>query len=227
MPKVLAFDYDGTIARGGLLPETMRAALQAARHAGCALVLVTGRIYPELLRELPDVLALFDRVVLENGAVLVRPGGQPVPLAEPVDERFDRALLEQGVDTLRGQVHVALEARHEERAKRVVEELGLDVRMVRNRSALMVAPPSVSKASGLSHALASLGVSEGEAIAVGDAENDVTMISACALGVAVGDAVAELTSVADVVLEKPGPEGAAEFVFGLVAAARPGTSRDR
>jgi hypothetical protein len=136
-------------------------------------VLVTGRAWADLVRELPNAGTLFDRLVLENGAVLYRPGGTPVPLADPVDERLDAELARHGVDTFRGLIQVALEGRHEELAREIADELRLDVRFVRNRDAVMVLPISVSKASGLSHALASLGVCEGEAVAFGDAENDV------------------------------------------------------
>ncbi len=221
MPSVLAYDYDGTIARGGLVPEPMRLALEAARHAGFPQVLVTGRAWADLVRELPNAGTLFDRLVLENGAVLYRPGGTPVPLADPVDERLDAELARHGVDTFRGLIQVALEGRHEELAREIADELRLDVRFVRNRDAVMVLPISVSKASGLSHALASLGVCEGEAVAFGDAENDVPMLSGCALGVAVADAVPEARTSADVVLEAPGPEGVAGFVMQLVESSRP------
>lgn len=221
MPSVLAFDYDGTLAAHGLVPDRMRTALEAAKHAGFALVLVTGRTSLDLMRAFPDVFTLFDRVVLENGAVLLRAGGQPVPLAEPVDERLDAELERRGVDAVRGMVLVALLAKDEAGARQACEALKLDVRFARNRDAVMLMPVSVSKASGLSHALASLGVSEGEVVAFGDAENDMPMLAACGLGVAVKDAVPEVRMSADVVLDQPGPEGVADFVLALVESSRP------
>ena len=220
MPSVLAFDYHGTIARDGHLHESVLAALQAARMEGFALVLVTGRTFVDLLRECPNALAVFDRVVCENGAVLARAGMSPRPLAEPVEASLERALEKKGVDTVRGQVILWTEARHEAVVTQVAAKLKCEVRLARNRAGLMIAPLEVSKASGLSHALSSLGVSFGEAIAFGDAENDLEMLGCCALGVAVADAVDELKAAADVVLPISGPEGVADFVIGLVQAAR-------
>lgn len=219
MPSVLAFDYDGTIARGGRLREPMRAALAVASKAGFALVLATGRILEHLLRECPDALALFDRVVAENGAVLAQQGLEPRLLADPVDRRLAVALEREGIEVVRGQVLLAFESRHEREAQAAAAALGLDVRWVRNRASGMVLPAAITKAAGLSHALASLGVSEKQTVAFGDAENDVEMLGACALGVAVADAVLELKDVADVVLTESGPEGVATFVRGLAASA--------
>jgi len=220
MPSVLAFDYDGTVARGGLLHESMLAALQAARMEGFALVLATGRTYFDLLRECPNALALFDRVLCEGGAVLARAEMSPRPLAEPVEASLERALAKKGIVVARGQVILSTEAKHEQRVARAAQELKCEVRLARDRDALMVLPLECSKASGLSHALASLGVSFGEAIAFGDAQDDLEMLGSCALGAAVADAVDELKFAADVVLPVPGPEGVADFVIGLVQAAR-------
>ena len=224
--KVLAFDYDGTIAQEGLLGETMRAALQAARHAGMPLILATGRRFEDLLAVCPDALALFDRVVAECGAVLARAGGRPVPLVEPVSERLEEALRLRQVPTLRGLVLLATEVGHQPLVEQLVGQLRLDVRVVRNRDSLVIVPVSVSKASGLSHALASLGVTEAEAVAFGDGENDVPMLAGSALGVAVADAVSELRMAADVVLARPGPDCLAEFVLELVRSSVPPSEFD-
>jgi hydroxymethylpyrimidine pyrophosphatase-like HAD family hydrolase len=220
MTRVLAFDYDGTIAVEGIVAEPMRAALLAARQAGLPLIVATGRRFQDLLAVCPDVFSLFDRAVAENGAVLAHAGGQPVPLADPIDLALEQELTRRAVPVLRGQVLLALEPRHLELVEALVAQLALEVRVVKNRDSLVVVPASVSKASGVSHALASLGVTLGDAIAFGDGENDVPLLSACALGVAVGDAVAELKVVADVVLARPGPECLAEFVIGLAQTSR-------
>jgi len=221
MPSVLAYDYEGTIACDGRLHEPMVAVLEAARMAGFAQVLVTGHPFVDLLRVCPNALALFDRVVCENGAVMARAGLSPMPLTDPVDQALDEALLRRGIETARGQVMLTLAACDEEVVREIVAELRLDVRLTRNREALLVLPAAISKAAGLSHALASLGVTCGETIAFGDAQNDLEMLSVCALGVAVGDAVSELKMEADVVLDEPGPDGVVRFVLGLVTASRP------
>jgi len=70
--KVLACDYDGTLATDGRVSETTIAALERARTAGHALLLVTSRRLEDLVRVFPR-LGLFERVVTENGGVLFAP----------------------------------------------------------------------------------------------------------------------------------------------------------
>ena len=70
---VLACDYDGTIAPGGVVSPDTRAALARVRQSGRRLVLVTGRMLDELRAVCPDLDAMFDAVVAENGALLYRP----------------------------------------------------------------------------------------------------------------------------------------------------------
>src|SRR5947207_3325000 len=66
----LAMDGDGTLMRGGHLARTTVAALKRWRRAGKKLILVTGET-PEELCDFPH-LELFNRLVAENGALLLR-----------------------------------------------------------------------------------------------------------------------------------------------------------
>ena len=69
----LACDYDGTIGHDGVVSEETLSALRFLRSSGRRLLLVTGRRLDDMKRLLPS-LELFDRVVVENGALLYRPG---------------------------------------------------------------------------------------------------------------------------------------------------------
>jgi HAD superfamily hydrolase (TIGR01484 family) len=68
----LATDYDGTLAHDGMVDDPTSDALVAFRRSGRKLLLVTGRELPDLLRVFPRI-DLFDRVVVENGALLYEP----------------------------------------------------------------------------------------------------------------------------------------------------------
>jgi HAD superfamily hydrolase (TIGR01484 family) len=68
----LACDYDGTIATDGRVDKATIEAFKRLRESGRKLILVTGRHLEDLLKVFPDI-ALFDRVVVENGALLYRP----------------------------------------------------------------------------------------------------------------------------------------------------------
>ncbi|MBK8595520.1 MAG: HAD hydrolase family protein [Holophagales bacterium] len=85
---------------------------------------------------------------------------------------------------------------------------------MRNRQELMLVPAGVSKGTGLFDALGDLGISRHSTLAVGDAENDHSLLGACELGVAVANAVPSLKEAADVVLSEGGSAGLARFLLG-------------
>ena len=60
------------------------------------------------------------------------------------------------------------------------------------------------------------------AVAVGDAENDLSLFGIAEIGAAVADAVASVRRLADVVLDKPDGAGVAELLAGpyLIGAQR-------
>jgi len=66
---VLALDYDGTIARDGILDSDVKASIAETRARGITVILVTGRILSDLKRVAGD-LQFVDAVVAENWAVL-------------------------------------------------------------------------------------------------------------------------------------------------------------
>src|SRR5438094_8318234 len=67
---VLACDYDGTIADGGRCSPEMAQALARVRESGRKVLLVTGRMLPDLRSVCADIDRMFDAVVAENGALL-------------------------------------------------------------------------------------------------------------------------------------------------------------
>jgi hydroxymethylpyrimidine pyrophosphatase-like HAD family hydrolase len=218
--RVVAVDYDGTLADGQVNPDTLRA-LAEARARQIRIIVVTGRIMSELLTVFPDVLKQVDAVVAENGAVLVTPAGTR-PLAAPVSPAVSAGLSARGVAHRCGQVLVAGAAADETSVSEVIRELGLDCRLVRNRGELMILPAGVTKGSGLGAALDGMGLSRHNAIGVGDAENDHTLLDACEVGVAVANAVDALRAHADVTLSRPDGQGVAELLRGpLLAGRRP------
>ena len=72
---VLATDFDGTLAHDGKVDDRTLLALARLRESGRRVVLVTGRELPDLQR-IFSRFDLFDRMVIENGAVLYNPATQ-------------------------------------------------------------------------------------------------------------------------------------------------------
>lgn len=222
----LAIDFDGTLASHDRADRDALAALAEFRAAGGRAILVTGRILSELRAVFPDVDDHMDLVVAENGAVIASAAGSR-PLVPPVDDALCTALSGAGVRFRRGDVLVACDGADEAAVLREVRRLELECQLVRNRGALMVLPPGVSKGSGLFEALGDLGISHHNAIAFGDAENDHSLLDVAELGVAVGDAVQSLKAHADVVLDGPDGAGLAAFLRGPVVSGRQRVSRRR
>jgi len=109
----------------------------------------------------------------------------------------------------RGRVLLATDAAHDVAVLRESTRLGLEVQLVHNRAALMVLPPGICKGSGVHQALGELGVSFHNTVAIGDAENDHSLVDSCEVGVAVANAVESLKRHADLVLDRPDGAGVA------------------
>jgi hydroxymethylpyrimidine pyrophosphatase-like HAD family hydrolase len=219
--RAVALDYDGTLAaEGGPTPAVLDA-IAETRARGLRVVLVTGRILAELRAVFPEALERFDAVVAENGAV-VAVGRRERALVPAVDDALDEALTRRGIGFRRGFVIVAVASGTDDRAVvDAIGDCGLDCHVARNRGELMIMPSGVSKATGLEQALAGYGISTHNCVAVGDAENDLSMFEACELGVAVGNAVPSLKLHADLVLTEPDGTGVASLLSGSLARGEP------
>jgi hydroxymethylpyrimidine pyrophosphatase-like HAD family hydrolase len=211
----VAIDYDGTLTTGRRPSAEVLESIHRVREAGLKLVLVTGRILAELRRDFPDAAEHFDMLVAENGAVLQREGVSRA-LTAPVPVALDEALVERGVPFRRGQVLLACDGEHDVTVLEDLRRLGLDCQLSRNRGELMVLPPGVTKGGGVAEALAQLGLSRHSAVAIGDAENDQTLLETCEIGVAVHNAVPSLKDLADVVLGEPDGAGVTSLLMGPI-----------
>ncbi len=214
---VLAADYDGTIAPDGRVAPSTVAALERLAASGRKLVLVTGRELEALLEIFPAI-GIFDRVVAENGALLYVPAtGERRAIGAAPPAFFVRELERRGIAPLSvGESIVATVHPHETVVLETIRDLGLELQVIFNKGAVMVLPPSINKASGLKAALAELGLSPRNAVAIGDAENDHALLRECEYGVAVADALPTLKREADRVSAHPSSDAVIELVEELL-----------
>jgi hydroxymethylpyrimidine pyrophosphatase-like HAD family hydrolase len=213
----LATDYDGTLAKDGVVDSETVVALERLRRSGRRLIVVSGRQLEDLRDAFPR-LDLFDRVVAENGAVLYDPAGRSERLlTAAADEPFVDALRRRNVEPLSvGRSVVATLRPHETIVLQTIRELGLDLDLAFNKEAVMVLPAGVGKASGLAAALGDLALSPRNTVGIGDAENDHAFLSACGCRVAVADALPALIERADLVTKAGDGAGVRELVERLL-----------
>jgi hydroxymethylpyrimidine pyrophosphatase-like HAD family hydrolase len=218
--RVLALDYDGTIAEdGGKLSPAARSAIAEARKRGIIVVLVSGRILSELKQVAGD-LQFLDAVVAENGAVLSFPNGYSRVVGHPPPEGFLEELRRRRIEFTVGECVVETDAGAAPQILPIIRELELPLMLLFNRGRLMVLPQGISKGSGLRQALATLRLSVHNAIGIGDAENDHDLLRTCEIGVAVGWGSRALQERADEVLEGSGPSAVGGYIRHAIEEMR-------
>ncbi len=211
--RILATDFDGTLATSGRVTDSTLEALRKWKSSGRRIVLVTGREGPEIKRVFPEY-KLCDRIVAENGALLIEPRSSAEELlASPADQRLADRLRRAGVSPLSvGRSVIALRDQHLGVADDLIRELRLDVRAILNKGSVMILPTGTDKASGLRRALEALAARREDAIGIGDAENDIALFEACGAGVAVANALPSLKSRATWVASRPEGAGVEELI---------------
>ncbi len=213
----LATDYDNTLAINGRVEPTTIAALERLIQSGRKIILVTGRLLPDILDIFPEI-GLCERVVADNGAVLYRPATrEQTVLAPPIPPQFVDELRHRQVPQLSvGDSIVGTVRPHELTLLEVIRDLGLELQVIFNRDCVMVVPSGVNKASGLMAALREMSLSPRNVVAIGDAENDHALLNQCEYAVAVANAVPMLKEIADWVTAGAEGHGVSEIISELV-----------
>jgi hydroxymethylpyrimidine pyrophosphatase-like HAD family hydrolase len=215
--EVLALDFDGTIADHNVVAPANRAAIRRARARGIVVLIVTGRILEDLRRVAGD-LRFVDAVVAENGAVVAFPeNGRSEVLGTPPPDGFIDELRRRGIPTDRGECVVETDASYAAAILDVVRTMELPLTLQFNGGRVMILPPGISKATGLREALTAMRLSEHNALAIGDAENDHSLLSACEIGAAVSWGSRALKAIADDVVEGSGPDAVADYIDRVIS----------
>jgi hydroxymethylpyrimidine pyrophosphatase-like HAD family hydrolase len=219
-PRVLALDFDGTIAVHDTIDADVADAIREARAAGLLVVLVTGRILSDL-EALGSKLPPFDAIVAENGAVLRLPNlPSLITLSQEPDLRFLAELRKRGIRHRSGQCVVEAGADASPDVVEIIRRLGLPLAITFNLGRLIVLPHGVSKASGLQEALWRLRATVHNAVAIGNAENDHQLLEACEIGAAVAWGSEALRRSADEVVPGDGPRAVARYIRDILSLPR-------
>ncbi|TAJ35160.1 MAG: HAD-IIB family hydrolase [Nitrospirae bacterium] len=219
--RVMAFDFDGTLALDGAVSSELESALEQCRASGHALFLVTGRRFETV--SLGHMGELFTGVVWENGAVLAHTASGEIYLPfGQIGAHLLKALEETGIPFERGLAIAATWVPHDQVVWRVLgtQPYSGGAAVEYNKGAVMIVPPGAAKGAGLQRLLTICGFSARNLAAFGDAENDLSMLTLAEVGVAVGDAVPAIRDLADVVAVEPGPAGVLEVLQRYPLAGR-------
>jgi hydroxymethylpyrimidine pyrophosphatase-like HAD family hydrolase len=208
----LATDGDGTVLKDNRMADEVAVALERYRAVGGRLFLVTGERV-EQLAEFPR-LDLFDQVVAENGAVLFDPATRnEIVLCDPPPAKLIETLRTHGAcDVKCGRVVITTKKDSKCEVEDVLAASKVNWQIINNRKDLLLLPTGVDKASGLTALLKKIGMRAEQVAGVGDAENDIALISACGLAVAVSDAVPRLKKHAQFITKGGAGHGVVELL---------------
>ncbi|MGA8491689.1 MAG: HAD-IIB family hydrolase, partial [Terriglobales bacterium] len=139
--RMVASDYDGTLAKDGRVDKSTLDMLARAQASGRKLVLITGRELDSLRSVFPE-MGLFDLIVAENGALLYQTStGEEKQLGPTAPARFIQMLRQSGANPLSvGRCVVATVRPYEAEVIKAIRELGLDLQVIFNRESVMVLP---------------------------------------------------------------------------------------
>jgi hydroxymethylpyrimidine pyrophosphatase-like HAD family hydrolase/GTPase SAR1 family protein len=212
----LITDYDGTLTSNEHVSQRTIDALIRLKATGRKLILVTGRELEELRLIFPEH-TLFDCVVAENGAVIFRPATNEIrTMGTRPPASFIEYLQNRDVPVAIGRVIVATWEPHQFVVLKAIKLFGLEHQLIFNKTAVMILPPGINKASGLREALREFNLSFHSTVAVGDAENDCAMFNAAECAVAVNNALPYVKSIADWTTSHPSGEGIVELIDQLL-----------
>lgn len=209
--RVMAFDFDGTLAVHGVVPRELEDALEQCRALGHALFLVTGRRFESV--SLGRLSQVFTGVVWENGAVLVHTatGEVYLPFGQ-LEDRLVQALKDKEIPLEQGLAIAATWVPHDQVVWQALGAQGGGAVVEYNKGAVMILPAGAAKGAGLERLLTICGFSAHNLAAFGDAENDISMLRLSEVAVTVGDAVPAVREMADVVASQFGPAGVLEIL---------------
>jgi len=217
--KALVVDVDGTITDSKRLiqPHGIET-LREMQRRGVTVMLSSGNVLP-IAHGLSVFIGLNGPVIAENGGV--------VSFKEEVYRLNSNTLPLKAFEFLSTQLRVERlftdRWRESEVALKKTVDTGTVKEVLKNWNvviettgfAIHIMGPGHSKMNGVRKASELIGLKTEEIAAVGDSDNDVSMLKGCGFGIAVGNASAAAKEVATYVCEKNHSDGVIEGLHWL------------
>lgn len=221
--KGLAIDIDGTLTHKNRSLNCK--AVEVLRKVKVPVVLATGNISC-FARTTAKLIGVSDIVICENGGIVrFAYDGEDIVLgdiakclkaAEILKKHFEIEFL--NAEYRKSEVCLRRNFSLGE-ARRILEDEGLsEVRIVDSGFAYHLMDANVSKGKALEYIAEEIGIAVKDFAAIGDSENDVDMLKAAGLGIAVANADLKLKMEADLVVSGDDGEGVIEALefLGLI-----------
>ena len=210
--KAIAVDVDGTITYSDRSIDCR--AVAALRSLHVPVVIATGNVLC-VARAVAKLLGTGDNVIAENGGVVEcgRVESDTSHMKECMDA-FDVLKQHFSLERLDPETRITeIGLRRNFDVEKARKFLGADVDIVDTGFAIHIKSKKINKGTGLARIARMMGLDARDFVAIGDSPNDIEMIEAAGLGVAVGNAHPELKKVAGMVTK--GEHGAGvEEVLG-------------
>ena len=187
---VVALDVDGTLFDGVTVAPAAIDAIRAAHADGHTIIIVTGRRWESLQSVVPSVVELCDRIVCEEGGVMVDvASGELTLLAEPLEQALLAKLVAAEIPDLDvGHVVIGAPFSWLAEVQAARDAVGSERHLVVNKGSVALAPGGCDKATGLHAAMVDLDVVGLRIIAIGDAANDLPMFTVADVAIGVANA---------------------------------------
>lgn len=199
--KAIAVDIDGTLTSRDRSLDLM--AIESLRSLDVPVVLSTGNIlcYAHTAARLIGVGGI---VIAENGGI-VSPGFDTVPIISESIKECQRAFDLLSVkfeltklDSEHRKAEIVLRRNFDlELARQILDEHDFNVEIIDTHFAIHIKSRHINKGTGLIKVAELMGINPKDFVAIGDSVNDVEMLEVAGFGVAVGNADADLKSIAD------------------------------
>jgi phosphoglycolate phosphatase (TIGR01487 family) len=224
--RAVVSDIDGTITTPDRrLSVAAAAAVMRLEAMGIPVILASGNVLPSV-RAIAYLVGASGPLVAENGGMVLYRGPE---WKEKIDILADRKVADEAYGYLKAQmpeVEPILTQRWRETEITIAEGPDTDrireilkdhpVRIESTGYAIHLIDDRVSKATGVLYALDVIDVPPEEVLALGDAENDISVFEACGITAAVNKRDERLTSVADYVTTYTDGDGFFEVVSKIL-----------
>ncbi|MEM0146790.1 MAG: HAD-IIB family hydrolase [Conexivisphaerales archaeon] len=206
-------DYDRTITDKELelCSQVIDKVIKLRKTRNLKFIVASGRTLEFLQSKLHDFA---DGLIAENGAIIYYNEKKEI-FGKNESEQIKKALNKVKDMVYFGEVICYALKDAEPLVRDTLKSQNVNFSIEKNKNSIMVMPQFINKGFGISRITEAMGLGEVQKIAIGDDENDISMLKMVDLPVALGNSDARLKAIAKMVTEKEYCDGALEILEQL------------